>query len=85
MGLVERIRQSERISAIVTCAAWVIQEGYPDLAFAMRDEFLREWHIEPSAWNKEIQVMIDYVRRQGIIDAIPCYTSLLIIRFQDSA
>ncbi len=53
------------ISATVGCAAWLAQRGHADLAGEMRDEFLREWALDPPRWNRKVGQLIDFASRKG--------------------
>jgi hypothetical protein len=56
---------TEIVRANVTCAAWLVNRGEVELAFAMRESFMAQWGFDTDHWNEECYVLIDYAERKG--------------------
>lgn len=52
------------IQTAVSCAAWLWRRD-DGLAIQMRDEFMREWEVEPWRWNESCDRLIGYAIRKG--------------------
>jgi len=55
----------DTIRTNITCCAWLVRRGHPDLGLAMRDEFCAEWEITYDLWNDCLADLVDYVQRKG--------------------